>query len=731
MIAGALFLCAVSVLGWTFHLQWFEWIERPRLWREVMGSLDPDSFLGPDESRGGALNPAMEGKLHKLLSRQIPLTTAAPWRSVFFQRLPLIGPRQAWVASGNVDSGDDRTGIHAAVFDDAGRVIPGAPEPVPFSWELDQVATMPGFVGFRSIAAGDGCAALFEVGPERLTPRGLHLLLKPNLAVPVSWRVSRSAWGWLAGSESALAAPERIARELEASSPQVILSALADLELYGPELAVLAVPVLGSSRPFLRARAAAILANDPHQEALLIRLLDDPEREVRLAAALGLLHSSDRDTAQAGLVCILKYEPHLLTNSQVDLARSRALEVGSKAVAILLDQDPAGWADEATPLSEVWAQLLPLLKPDAVRPSEEEILRQWREELARWPQEPDSARWHILTTLVARLQTPQADAALLGPLKHSGEQELTREILGPLKRSGELELTRTMVQDRILEALIARRHPLQVPQALEAIDSLVEGRLDRVAFLKRVWSEPWSIELAAELEVMCPLYQEDRGLWPRDPFAPEAIRRALTRFLERSHPAVDLEMAKFLSQQPASSLAPAATELCAFWRSVLAEGVVPFIRVRALGRCGTPEADTLLADLLGSSRIEEAEIRDLLESLLLRESPPSAALLQALEALLSPAATGTIDAELAAGVQLVRARWSESTDTDQLGALTRWLTKLQTFTRAEDDSQSVSTRARELLRALNLVLRAPREDRLGLIEVLWSHLWRSPWTRSD
>ena len=165
----------------------------------------------------------------------------------------------------------------------------------------------------------------------------------------------------------------RLKRLLNSGRRGDAFRALYALEARGADGASRAARYLDVGDETLRARAVAVLANDPRQSNLLLGALDDSAAEVRRTAAVGLLKSQDTEAAREGLRRILKLDGRHLAVFKIDrseLSRLSSAKLAEQVVSRLEKQ----LRDRIVP--ELGSDLLialAVLMPEHARPLQDRI----------------------------------------------------------------------------------------------------------------------------------------------------------------------------------------------------------------------------------------------------------------------------------------------------------------------------------------------------------------------
>jgi len=585
---------AVGVLAAFVHARWFDWFVRPGLWREVMAVVADDT--SPFDT--------IREPVRELLERQVPGLRLPETFFLGAKKVPDLDGETAWVLGFAPPEAEEIYRTWLVLLDDHGRPL-GRREAVPFPGFVMQVIDVgnpdKGDLDWNSSEDGTVHGDDYQIRTEKagLIPRGcLQALHGTSIAAPVSWRVYSRARRWLPLDPRPLPSPGAVAGRLKTRFVPDLYRALAEVERLGPEWAHLAVPLLGHDDDDLRARAAAVAANDPEQGPALAPLLADPAPQVRLAAALGLLNASDAALAQQGFVELLKTRDEGIFDGELDyeLARLASPATAAEAMAWALTQDSYGL--------HPFLDVLESLDLDDPRPIASEIRTYWRmilDQIGR--RESVTGDYPVLRRLarwLARVDDPDTDAVLLYVLKKAA--------------AGEIYST---LYELLLTALLDRGTPLRVPGAVEALREIELPELDRLLLLVHL-GVPGALDDLARIG-------QDFSQWTYWAVRARIPRQALDRLadlaLAAPHPEGDWPTWMLLANQERDVLRELEPKLRRMWEQAVAAEIVPWNLAMALVKVDLPETDRLIAGAMAAEGVDVAFLQEVFGALLARESP--------------------------------------------------------------------------------------------------------------
>ncbi|MBI4604813.1 MAG: hypothetical protein HY721_22855, partial [Planctomycetes bacterium] len=307
---------AVAVAGALVYSMRVELFVVPARWREVKRAMEAED--------GEALQPA----LRDLLRAQVPGLSPDGEGDVMLRGFKPSGGGELYlVGYWREEARELFLFLFLFLLDARGRVAGGrAPVEMPERVWIDQEDfASDGWV--KAVLHEPTHRFFYRPSPDGLVPHGF-LLRGPaedqspeSTLVPLSTAVSIPARIWLLRDRRPPPSPERARKLLSGRRAIDLYRGLEEAERLGPAGAALALPLLEHPDPDLRARAAAVCGNDPERGAALRPLLEDPAKQVRLAAALALLASRDLEAGRAALTLVLRERCGLLIEGlEVDVA---------------------------------------------------------------------------------------------------------------------------------------------------------------------------------------------------------------------------------------------------------------------------------------------------------------------------------------------------------------------------------------------------------------------------
>jgi hypothetical protein len=294
------------------------------------------------------------------------------------------------------------------------------------------------------------------------------------IEVPVSSGVSREVRHWLLADSRPLADPEAIRKLLASPREPDRFRALYEIERLGAKGASLARSLLAHEDPDVRARAAAVLGNDPALGGELAPLLRDPSERVKRAALFALLNASDATLARSALLDLIGKGLSVLYSDQIDFDVDRLMSPEVVKAVLAWSQ-----GEDAVPL-EYLERFLTVIRQDHLRPVVPELVRHFEEVQAKAASRGEAGRpldetLRVLVWLLARADTAECDSLLGEALSRASLQN----VIDPRN---------------ILEALLERRTPLRSVDPSRVLEKLPDS-LWRESLLLQVW---WGVPGALE-----------------------------------------------------------------------------------------------------------------------------------------------------------------------------------------------------------------------------------------